>query len=180
MDTILMRSSFLSSVSLGEYVHIPFLNTISDISEVLESVSFSLSPIKDKEQLVRMVYTEWGQQYALGRYKISYDPTMRTTVPTFATANMREIASSLKQRSMFSTHIHLLRTPVSWLGTKLFEHMLGLARSQGLSVVKISSDIQSVEFYNKMAKRFSDQFSRVDFFDDWLGDGGRTFTFVLK
>lgn len=168
------------SVPLAQYVSIPSLVCAKNLLEVLDNVSFSLSPIKNDMQCVRLHYREWSSLYTLWWYDIHYDLGQRTTIWSFATSNLHWIWSSYIQNSQFAAKLHLLRTPVSWIWSKLFEHLIYMAQTHAMPSIKISSDALSVSFYKKMAIKFSEYFTHVDEnytrYPDWWCD----FLFVFK
>lgn len=88
-----------SKTPFAEYVRIPSLEYTEDLAEALNAISFSLSPMQHNSQTVSMKYTEGDDTYTLGRYDINYDQRARTTITSFATANMRAINPSVKTRS---------------------------------------------------------------------------------
>lgn len=166
-------------VPLWQYVSIPSLESAHDISDVLDSFSFSSTPEKDDAQSFSLHYTEWDTLYTLWRYTLNY-ASDSAKLTFFATANLQGIPSSQKRDSEFAWWTHVLRTPVSGLWSKLFQHMIDVVKHRSISVIKISADVQSVDFYAAMAKRFSDCFVSVKTDATRYGDGWCDFVFVLK
>lgn len=168
------------AVPFSQYVSIVSLSCVKHLSEVLDNVSFSFSPVVDNTQLVSLHYREWSSLYTLWWYDIYYDLRIRTTIWSFATSNLYWIWSSYKQNSQFASKMHLLRTPVSWIWSKLFDHLIHMAQIHNMPSIKISSDAISVPFYKKMAIKFSDSFAYVDENYTRHTDGWCDFTFMFR
>ncbi|MCX6824235.1 MAG: hypothetical protein NT085_03845 [candidate division SR1 bacterium] len=165
--------------SLSEYVSIPSLVYVKNLYDVLNNVSFSSTPVENGGQSVYLNYTEGSSVYTLGWYNIHYDRTF-ATLSHFATANLRGIKPSFKQKSYFAAKTHLLRTPLSGLGSTLFKHVMDVVKQQNFSRLKISSEATAVPFYIKMSKKFSDHFSHIDENYTRYADGGCDFDFTFK
>lgn len=180
MQDSLVHQNLNTTIPLGKYVSIPSLEHTKDLSVVLHNISFSCSPIKDNRQLVNLHYTEWNFLYTLWRYTISYDIHERTTISHFATANLRKLSSARTGDSQFAAKLHLLRAPISWIWSKLFEHLISTVKTHNMPFIKISADASSVDFYKKMAQKFSKYFVGVD--QDYLryGDWWCDFVFRLQ
>ncbi len=169
----------LSHIPFSQYINLDSLSKVQDVFDIIDSVSFSLSPVQNSSQIISLLYHDGHRTYTLGWYDIDYDPRSRTTIAQFATANMRKIPDSYKTRSWYAAHIHLLSKELPRLGTLLFQHLISLAKQHNMPDIKISSDPQSVVFYQKMAEKFSSDFSCVKSFSDFI-DEWRNFVFTLK
>lgn len=167
------------SVPLSHYVSIPSLACAENLYAVLDKVSFFASPIKNGMQIVNLQYTEWSSLYTLWRYTLAYDTDL-ATLSHFATANLRWLKPAYKQHSHFASKTHLLRTPVSWLWSTLFKHVIDSVKQQNIPCLKISSDATSVPFYIKMCQKFSDYFSHIDKNYTRYSDGWCDFHFTFK
>jgi hypothetical protein len=124
-------------------------------------------------------YTEWSSLYTLWWCNIYYSWTT-ARVSTFATANLRWLWSAHKKDSQFASQTHLLRTPISWIWSKLFEYMVDVVKHHDIFCIKISSDMSSVPFYTHMSKKFSEYFTCVETNSARYGDGWCDFVFTLK
>ncbi len=167
-------------IPLGKYVSIPSLLYTKDLSDVLLNVSFSYSPIKNNRQLINLHYSEWDSLFTLWWYNISFDINNYTTISHFATANLRKLSFVHNMDSEFAAKLHLLRTPISWIWTKLFKHLIHTAKIHKMPFIKISSDVSSVDFYKKMSQKFSEHFINIHEnyvrCNDWWCD----FVFLLR
>ncbi|EKD24836.1 MAG: hypothetical protein ACD_80C00147G0010 [uncultured bacterium (gcode 4)] len=169
-----------SSVKFWQYVAVPSLEYARNLHAALDALSFSCSPIgKDKSQSVSLQYTEWSSVYTLGWYTLYYG-IHSVIISHFATANLRWLNPVLKTNTYFASKMHLLRKPVPWLWSKLFEHAIDMAMQHNVSCIKISSDASSVPFYIKMSEKFSDCFVSVDEHHRIYNDGWCDFVFRLK
>lgn len=177
-DFVAIHSHPEKTPPLSEYISLPSLAYAKDLSRVLDSVSFSQEQ-KDGSHFLYLHYTEWSVLYTLWWCSIYY--TLHTArVSTFATANLRWLKPSYKQQSHFASKTHLLRTPVSWLWSTLFKHVIDTIKQQNIAHLKISSDATSVPFYIKMSQNFSDHFSHIDTNHTKYSDGWCDFHFTFK
>jgi len=178
-DSIVSKINLQSTVPLSQYVSIPSLEYAENLYAVLDNISFSASPLEDGTQLVYLHYAEWSVLYTLWRYTLAYDTDL-ATLSHFATANLRWLKPAYKQKSHFAAKTHLLRTPVSWLWSTLFKHVVDTVKQQNIVHLKISSDATSVPFYSKMSQKFSDYFSHIDKNYTKYSDGWCDFHFTFK